>query len=100
MISEYLFDDRSEELATPFEDDLMIGTRITWNDVQSTELLVGLIQDLDSNDATWAIEASRRIGNRWKLSVEGRLFKVHQVNNVLYQVRNDDYVQLELARYF
>tara|TARA_R110001606_G_scaffold361754_7_gene515321 strand:+ start:236292 stop:237497 length:1206 start_codon:yes stop_codon:yes gene_type:complete len=100
LISEYLFDDRDDELATPFEDDVMFGTRITWNNVQSTELLVGLIQDLDSSDATWSIEASRRLGNRWKLSVEGRLFKFNQTDNALYQVRNDDYFQVELARYF
>tara|TARA_R110002050_G_scaffold9504_1_gene33349 strand:+ start:506165 stop:507373 length:1209 start_codon:yes stop_codon:yes gene_type:complete len=100
LISEYLFDDRDDESATPFEDDVMLGTRITWNDVQSTELLIGLIQDVDSNDAAWSIEASRRIGNRWKLSVEGRLFKFNETNNALYQVRNDDYIQVELARYF
>jgi hypothetical protein len=100
LISEYLFDDRDDELVTLFEDDVMFGTRIAWNDVQSTTLLVGLIQDVDSSDAAWSIEASRRIGNRWKLSVEGRLFKFNRSNNALYQVRNDDYVQVELARYF
>jgi len=100
LISEYLFDDRNNELIAPFEDDVLVGTRITWNDEQSTELLIGVIQDVDSNDAAWSIEASRRIGNRWKLSVEGRLFKVDQINNVFYQIRNDDYLQAELARYF
>ena len=100
LIAEYLWDDRDDELATPFEDDLMIGTRLAWNDEQSTELLLGVIQDLDSSDAAWNIEASRRIGNRWKVSVEGRFFKSNQVNSALYQIRDDDYIQLELARYF
>lgn len=100
LITEYLWDERDDELVTPFEDDLMIGMRLAWNDEQSTELLLGVIQDLDSNDAAWNIEASRRIGNRWKVSLEGRFFKSDQVNSGLYQIRNDDYIQLELARYF
>jgi len=100
LISEYLFDDRHDELVTPFENDVMLGTRITWNDVQSTTLLLGVIHDVNSGDAAWSIEASRRIGNRWKLSLEGRFFAIHKTTNVLYQIRHDDYIQVELARYF
>ncbi len=100
LISEYLFDDRNDELVTPFEDDVLIGSRITWNDEQSTELLVGLIQDLNSSDAAWNIEASRRFGNNWKTSLEGRFFSSDMAQSSLYQIRNDDYIQVELARYF
>lgn len=100
VIAEYLFDDRNVNLTSPFENDLMMGTRLTWNDEQSTELLLGVVQDLDSSDASWNLEASRRIGNRWKLSLEGRFFKVGKPETPLYFVRDDDYIQLELARYF
>jgi len=100
LIAEYLFDDRNSELATPFEDDVLLGTRLTWNDEQSTELLVGMIQDVETSDMSWNIEASRRIGDRWKLSAEARLFSVRNNDTALYSFRDDDYFQLELARYF
>jgi hypothetical protein len=100
VLAEYLFDDRNNALATPFEDDLLLGTRITWNDEQSTELLVGIIQDLNNSEHSWNIEASRRIGQRWKASVEGRFFNQGQKSSALYAFRDDDYIQLELARYF
>ncbi len=100
LIAEYLFDDRNDASATPFEDDVLVGSRITWNDEQSTELLVGMIQDLDSSEHSWNIEASRRIGDRWKASVEGRFFHSNNANSALYSVRNDDYLQFEIARYF
>ncbi|NOQ93017.1 MAG: hypothetical protein GQ547_00100, partial [Methylophaga sp.] len=58
------------------------------------------IQDLDSSDAAWNIEASRRIGNSWKISLEGRFFSADKTSSALYQIRNDDMIQLELARYF
>jgi hypothetical protein len=100
VLAEYLFDDRNNALATPFEDDLLLGSRITWNDEQSTELLVGIIQDLNNSEHSWNIEASRRIGQRWKASVEGRFFNQGQKSSALYAFRDDDYIQLELARYF
>ena len=100
LIAEYLFDDRDDARKTAFEDDVLMGARLTWNDTQSTALLFGLIQDLSSEDIGWNIEASRRIGDRWKLSVEGRFFSVNDNTSVLYPVRRDDYFQLELARYF
>jgi hypothetical protein len=100
LIAEYLFDDRSDELSNPFEDDVLIGTRITWNDEQSTELLVGIIQDMTSSDYSWNIEASRRIGGRWKASLEGRFFHSTNTQSALANINDDDYIQLELARYF
>jgi len=100
LIAEYLFDDRNDEFATPFEDDVLIGTRLTWNDEQSTELLVGMIQDIESSDVSWNVEASRRIGDRWKVSAEARFFSVRNNDTALYSFRDDDYIQVELARYF
>jgi hypothetical protein len=100
VIAEYLFDDRNNQLVTPFEDDVLLGTRITWNDEQSTELLVGMIQDMTSSDYSWNIEASRRVGGRWKASLEGRFFHSTNTQSALASINDDDYIQLELARYF
>jgi hypothetical protein len=100
LIAEYLWDDRDDESVTPFEDDLMIGVRLAWNDEQSTELLLGIVRDFETSDCAWNIEASRRIGHRWKASLEGRFFKSEHPNSALYQIRDDDYIQIELARYF
>jgi len=100
VIAEYLFDDRNDQLATPFEDDVLLGTRITWNDEQSTELLVGIIQDVRTSDSSWNVEASRRIGDRWKASLEGRFFSSDNTESILTNFTDDDYIQIELARYF
>jgi hypothetical protein len=100
VIAEYLFDDRNDQLATPFEDDVLLGTRITWNDEQSTELLVGIIQDMTSSDYSWNIEANRRVGGRWKASLEGRFFHSTNTQSALSSINDDDYIQLELSMYF
>jgi len=100
VIAEYLYDDRDEKATTPFANDMMIGTRFTFNDEQSTELLAGLITDIDEGSIMLNVEASRRLGNAWKLSVEARAFSNIDATEPLYSFRKDDYLQAELAWYF
>jgi len=49
VLAEYLFDDRHDNAATPFENDIMLGMRLALNEVQGSDLLVGGIFDLDSS---------------------------------------------------
>lgn len=101
LISEYLYDDRGENALTLFQNDLMLGTRLTLNDEQSTEFLLGIITDLDdTSERSYFIEASRRLGDRWKLNLEARIASLQNPTSPFYALRNDDYLQLELLRYF
>lgn len=101
LVVEYLYDDRKSNAATPFEDDLMLGVRWTKNDENDTSVLVGVIADRDDSSRLYSIEASRRIGESWKLNIEARVFDGLSPNNTfLYPLRDDDFVQLELAYYF
>ena len=102
LVLEYLYDDRDDKATTPFENDVMLGLRFAFNDTQSTDALIGVIKDADKDTAIYSIEASRRLGEAWKLSLEARIYdKVDETDPLLYNsVRNDDYVQLELAYYF
>jgi len=100
VIVEYLYDSRKELATTPFEDDVMLGARFAWNNVQSTELLAGVIGDLNSSARALNIEASTRIGDSWKLAARARGFAGLNSSDLYYPLRNDGYLQLELARYF
>jgi hypothetical protein len=100
VIAEYLYDDRDNEATTPFANDMLLGTRFTFNDAQSTELLAGIITDLDEGTVMLNVEASRRLGNAWKLSIEARAFSNIDNDDPLYSFRKDDHLQAELAWYF
>ena len=103
-ILEYQFDDRKVDYAgIPLLDSLVIGSRIAWNDEQSTELLIGAgLNELDN--IFWNIEASRRIGDSWKLTVEARILTgiedSQEFESPLFAVRNDSFIQVEMAYYF
>jgi len=78
----------------------MLGARLAMNDVQSTEALAGFILDTNDNSKVFSIEASRRIGDSWKIMLEGRMITDTPSQSPLYSLRKDDYVQLELGYYF
>jgi len=112
MITEYLYDNRDDTIdaaqlvtgqpffTSPFQNDLVLGARITLNDVASSELLASVIIDLEGGGESYNLEASRRIGDAWKLSLEARGVSNIPADNVFYSFRDDTRVRMELARYF
>ncbi|NOY83312.1 MAG: hypothetical protein GXO96_00560 [Nitrospirae bacterium] len=99
-ISEWLHDSRGEHAPSPFEDDLMVGFRLAINDMASSEVLVGLIQDLDQTSKMISIEASRRLSDHWKIEIEGFAFIQQSKRDFLYALRDDDFLQMTLFYYF
>lgn len=101
LLAKYLYGDSPENVPTLFDNDVFTGLRLTLNDAQSTEVLFGVVHDLDGSSQVFNLEASRRLGERWKLSAEARAFtNVDSSNPVLFSLRRDDHIQIELARYF
>jgi hypothetical protein len=100
-LMEYQFDDRDELANTPSQNDLMLGTRFVFNDVDGTEILLGFVQDLDYSEVrSGFIEASSRINDNWKWKLDAWLFSSDKMIEPSYLVRRDDYVQLSIEYYF
>jgi hypothetical protein len=110
LVVEYLYDDRGDEaFDTFFEHDLALATRWQLNDLGDTQALIGLIWDHESDETMVTLEASRRLGETWTLLLEGRAFggsgplnrdnPLDPVNKGASFAR-DDYIELELTRYF
>ena len=97
LLFEYQFDDRVDSL---FDNDIALGARLALNDVQSTEVLAALSTDLDNQSQFVSVEASRRLTDVWHIEAELRWFANIASTDPLYLIRQDDYLQLELKRYF
>ena len=100
LLAEYLYDDRGVHAPTPFQNDVFAGLRLAFNDVASSEALLGMILDRDSDARIVSLEASRRFGTSTKLGLEGRWFSGIPITDLLYSQRRDDYIQLKLSYYF
>lgn len=100
IVAEYIWDERGESGMYPFQNDAFFGARWTANDVQSTAILAGTIVDVQGGGYSASVEAERRIGEDYFLSIEGRFFFEQPVTDPLYSYTDDDFLQLRLARYF
>ncbi len=100
VLLEYHADDRGVDAATPFQNDLFVGGRLTLNDTQSTELLAGAIVDLDGDGQFYNLEASRRLGERFVASIELRAFVDVPPSAPSFGLARDDYAQMEIAYHF
>ncbi len=114
---EYLWEDRDEALASPFQNDVLLATRFTFNDVASTEILAGVIYDLENDEKAINLESSRRFGNNLKASLEARFYtdtgkpltaselylsalQGRAENPGLSPVSRSDFIQAEVVYYF
>ena len=79
---------------------MVIGTRLALNDVQSTELLAGIVFDLDSSGRFYSLEASRRLGDNWKLNLEARFNSNLEDSDPAASLDREDFWQLELSWFF
>ena len=100
VLLEYHFHDRPSLQFTPFQNDLFAGLRLALNDTASTEFLGGVIRDLDSTALLYFVEASRRLGERWKVEVEARGFNSIPATDPFNGLRQDSFVQTSLFYYF
>lgn len=100
VLLEYGWDERGSDATSPFQNDLSLGARLTLNDAQSSELLAGIIYDLDYDSTTFQIEASRRLGAQWKVSLDLRYFDANDTRDLLTAFNDDSHIQLTIERYF
>ncbi|WJG08473.1 hypothetical protein [Aliiglaciecola sp. LCG003] len=100
-LMEYQYDGRDNILLAPSQNDLMLGSRIVFNDIDGTEILLGFIQDLDvSSSRMGFVEASSRINDNWKWRFDAWLFSSKEPSEPVYQYRRDDFAQLSVEYYF
>lgn len=101
LIAEYLYDDRDTLSLNGLQNDLFFGSRIAFNDVKDTSILVGGITDLESSSTIFSIEASRRIGETWKAEIEARIFNSIDTNEfILSNFQNDSFLRFSISKYF
>ncbi len=93
-------DSRADAGTVNFQNDLFIGSRLAFNDAESSELLVGGFVDLDDDSTSFRIEGTRRVLGDAKLSIEAQIFASVAPTNIAYGFRDNDYLKVELQFYF
>lgn len=68
------------------------------DDAQDTQLLTGVVSDWSNGSSVFSLEASLRIGEHWKASLEAWAWVNASPRGWLYTRRQDDFVQATLFR--
>ncbi len=101
LLMEYSNDTRPKQTASFLQNDIFIGARLALNDVQSSVLLLGLAQDLENSDSYFTLlEASRRIGNNFKITVNASLFESKSRRDPVAFLKNDDNIEVSIEYFY
>ena len=100
VILEWNHDRRGRLSTDKFQDDVFLGARVAFNDVQSTEILASFLLDADQATRALAFEMTRRITDRWSWSLESLVFFQIASEDILYDTRRDSFADLKLVYNF
>jgi hypothetical protein len=100
VLFELMYDDRGDAATTPFNHDAFLGLRWVANDAQASEVLFGVVHDWDNAGSFLNLEASRRIGEASKASMQMRAWVDIDPDDVAYLQRQDDYIEARFTNYF
>ena len=100
LLAEYLRDTRLDDAPGAFQNDLFLGGRLAFNDADDTSVLAGAIQDLSGGARLFSLEAGRRVGESFTLTVEARLFTDAEGDPALRDLGDDDFIQVVLGYHF
>ena len=101
ILLEHQYDEREEQDFITGQNDLMVGARFELNDFASSNLLLGIVRDLD-NSASYSVfvEGSTRLNQNWRLALNGYFFSSGIEQDPLYYMRRDDHIALKVEYFF
>ena len=100
LLGEWNYDERGRRSTSEFQDDIFLAGRLAFNDVQSTELVAGILADTDYSTRTMTVEWNRRLSDQWSLRVEAvALLDVDEADPV-HVTRRDSFIGLDLIYNF
>ncbi len=100
VLVEFLYDDRDiTQYLSLFEEDVFIGMRLLGNDAAGSQLLGGVVIDIDNSDQFWSLEASRRFGANLRGALEFRAYEPGKDEAVTDFLDDIDALRIEITYY-
>ena len=101
LLAEWNYDGRRENATNVFGNDIFVGARLAFNDVQSTDLTASMLADADRSTRSMVFEFNRRLSDRWSLHLEAvAILAVDRADRTHYQTRRDSFVELQVTYNF
>ena len=96
LVGEWARDGRGRWATNAFENDILLAARLGLNDEQSTEFTVSVLASLDNSSRVLSAELKRRLSESWSLHVESTAYFGIDEDDVIYDVRHDSFIGVNL----
>lgn len=101
LLAEWNYDGRRDNATNVFDNDIFLGARLAFNDVQSTGLVASVLADADHATHSMFLELTRRLSDQWSLHIEGTfILAVDKADQTHYETRRDSFVELRVIYNF
>ena len=92
ILGEWLYDDRGRRATSVWQDDLFVAGFLAFNDVQGTQLVVGILSDLHHESRTLNLELKRRLSDSWSMRLEAFANLHAGPQDLTYDSRRDSFL--------
>lgn len=105
-LAEYSGDDRGDRAFSTAEHDVFLGGRLSFNDADSSEVVMGVNLDIETDEQVYVLELSKRVAESVKIVIDAFVITGSEDPVLITQdsktsaVSRDDYVQIEAVYYF
>ena len=96
LLGEWNYDGRSRNATNIFQNDLFLAARFAFNDVQSTEILTSMMEDVDTTTRVLTFELNRRISDQWSLRLEAIALLGIDKLDLSYATRRDSFIEMNV----
>ena len=101
VLMEYHWDSRKNNSASSLQNDLFLGGRLALNDSNSSEILLGVTQDLEEkNSYSLLFEANRRFGDSLKISMDSWIFHSNNPDESMFEFRQKNFLQFTIEYFY
>ena len=97
LLAEWNRDSRLLRASNVFQNDVFLGSRLAFNDVEGTDLIFGVLADLDTGTRSFSVQMNRRLDDDLSLNVEGSLFDNIGKDDPIYESRRDSFISVNLT---
>ena len=97
FLAEWLYDDRGSRATSVWANDLFVAGFLSFNDVQGTELVAGLLSDLRHDSRALSMELKRRLSDRWSMRLELIANLSVDPQDLTYDGRRDSFLGVDFT---
>lgn len=92
LLAEWHDDSRGRRATNAWANDIFAAAHVALNDVQGTQIAVGMLGDVSHNSRTLSVEFKRRLSDYWSLRVEAIANLRVDPRDIYYDARRDSFV--------